>query len=399
MKRVIFFVSLALISFQNGFAEESSQPAPEQTVVTEQIETVTEVRTEKIAFVEKMIELPELISAEGTLKEAIGIETLAGIVTPIIKSGSVVPAGTSLKLGISSACNCAKLKLFRVSSEPGKKPVEISHDAIRGFSADDKLVNITLEVQADSRLHLKVETPAKLEPGKLLEWMPAKEMLPVTQVTAAKDPVAAVESKPVDLIQTWEIADHRVDCQAVAPMKCLIIKKTEKDAPELFYDSIKGFDYEEGFDYVVKVKETPVVNPPADASSLAYELIELVSKTPVVSKIEVALNDIWVLSDGQAESLKNPSLKPRPVLELHVKEAKVMGQAPCNQYQGDFQAAPSGGGLRFGNIMVTRKACEFLQAEADYFKLLQSVESYRREELELVLESGGKEILRFKKVD
>ena len=47
---------------------------------------------------------------------------------------------------------------------------------------------------------------------------------------------------------------------------------------EYFYQAIKGFDYEEGFIYDLDVKIIAVENPPADASSLQYQLIKLIEK-------------------------------------------------------------------------------------------------------------------------
>lgn len=70
-------------------------------------------------------------------------------------------------------------------------------------------------------------------------------------------------------------------CQGLAEMQCLLIQKGEQigtEEWEYFYDSIKGFEYEEGYRYDLDVKITQVVNPPADASSLRYELIRLIRK-------------------------------------------------------------------------------------------------------------------------
>ena len=58
----------------------------------------------------------------------------------------------------------------------------------------------------------------------------------------------------------------------------------------LFYDQIEGFNYEEGYEYEIVVEVTKVENPPADASSLKYTLIEVVSKTPVEHKTNPRTN-------------------------------------------------------------------------------------------------------------
>ena len=138
--------------------------------------TVTEIHTEEIAAVEKMTELPGFLTVDKKMIDSIGVETLSEIATPLIAHGSIAPAMAKVKLGIIASCDCAKLKLYRIPSDPTQKPIQISYDAIRGFSADNKTVEVILEVMADSRLKLKVVTPAELAPGKILEWMPANEM-------------------------------------------------------------------------------------------------------------------------------------------------------------------------------------------------------------------------------
>jgi uncharacterized lipoprotein YehR (DUF1307 family) len=46
---------------------------------------------------------------------------------------------------------------------------------------------------------------------------------------------------------------------------------------KLIMGSIKSFDYVKGHEYTLKVRVTRLANPPADASSLTYELIEILS--------------------------------------------------------------------------------------------------------------------------
>lgn len=66
----------------------------------------------------------------------------------------------------------------------------------------------------------------------------------------------------------------------VAPQTCLQVKQNLDDAYTLFYDTIQGFAFEEGYEYEIIVRIEPVANPPADASAYAYTLVELVSQTP-----------------------------------------------------------------------------------------------------------------------
>ena len=79
-------------------------------------------------------------------------------------------------------------------------------------------------------------------------------------------------------IERWWIDAEPVDCVGVFEQTCLVVREGSEDAERTwFYDSIDGLEVEEGTAYVVDVRITPVEDPPADASSLAYELVELVS--------------------------------------------------------------------------------------------------------------------------
>ena len=67
------------------------------------------------------------------------------------------------------------------------------------------------------------------------------------------------------------------DCVGVGPMKCLEVNG------ELFYETIEGFDHEEGFIYRLKIERYNAwpddEEPPQDASIYGYRLIEVMSKT------------------------------------------------------------------------------------------------------------------------
>jgi Domain of unknown function (DUF4377) len=82
-----------------------------------------------------------------------------------------------------------------------------------------------------------------------------------------------------EIVRMW-VEPELVDCTGVGPMECLQVSYTEGGEPELFYDSIDGFTFMEGTAYVLDVEVTAVADPPADGSSLAYRLVEVVSEEP-----------------------------------------------------------------------------------------------------------------------
>jgi Domain of unknown function (DUF4377) len=61
------------------------------------------------------------------------------------------------------------------------------------------------------------------------------------------------------------------------PTTCLQVRWNDPNGPvQDFSGYIEGFNYQPGFRYHIRVKETPVENPPADAPSVSYRLIEVV---------------------------------------------------------------------------------------------------------------------------
>ncbi|MNC83485.1 hypothetical protein D3C75_1374700 [compost metagenome] len=49
----------------------------------------------------------------------------------------------------------------------------------------------------------------------------------------------------------------------------------------MFYQQIEGFTFEPGFRYQLEVRTEQLTDVPADASSVRYQLIKVVSKQPV----------------------------------------------------------------------------------------------------------------------
>lgn len=78
-----------------------------------------------------------------------------------------------------------------------------------------------------------------------------------------------------------EVAPVLVKCVGVAPMHCLQYRKVGDTAWLNHYSGIVGFDYQPDYRYVLEIKQTPVSNPPADASSLRWELVRIIEKHPV----------------------------------------------------------------------------------------------------------------------
>ena len=103
-------------------------------------------------------------------------------------------------------------------------------------------------------------------------------------IAACTAPETSTETAPYAEVVTLYVGPEKVDCVGVAAQECLLVRDSPDDEYEFFYSQINGFDYEPGYEYELLVQKTPVENSPADASSIEWTLIEVVSKTPVISE-------------------------------------------------------------------------------------------------------------------
>ena len=94
--------------------------------------------------------------------------------------------------------------------------------------------------------------------------------------------LSACSSVPGDAVEDrFLIQHHKVGCEGEGIQTCMLTRRSEQDSWSNFYGGIEGFEYEWGYQYELRVQVTEVIDPPADASSRAYSMIEMVSKVEV----------------------------------------------------------------------------------------------------------------------
>ena len=110
-------------------------------------------------------------------------------------------------------------------------------------------------------------------------------------------------------IKTIFVGPELMDCVGIGPQKCMLVRESPDKKWTYFYDNINGFDFEKGYEYELQVQITQIDNPPADASSLRYELVEITSKNQIAKSMRhapynglcapgfVSLGQICVLND------------------------------------------------------------------------------------------------------
>lgn len=105
--------------------------------------------------------------------------------------------------------------------------------------------------------------------------------------------------------------------------------KEGEDTWILWYDDIIGFDYEPGYEYTLRIQETPVENPPADASGIQWELIEVIDK----ELFPVGQDE---MGDGSEESEERDGRIDSEEMDQAAQErVHVTPIAQCNPYPYD----------------------------------------------------------------
>jgi heat shock protein HslJ len=161
-------------------------------------------------------------------------------------------------------------------------------------------------------------------------------------------------------------------CMGEAPMTCLVMRELPDGELSFFYDSIVGFDYEAGHEYLLRVNATTVENAPADASSLSYELVEVMSKFP--ASLE---NKVWELQSIGETEVENPS----DFTLMFNEDGTVAITTDCNEIMlSEYSTNPA-------SITVagmTRMFCE-ASLEGQFVNALNTIHLWTIENGELIM--------------
>jgi heat shock protein HslJ len=202
-------------------------------------------------------------------------------------------------------------------------------------------------------------------------------------------------------VKVFWVNSSKMPCQGVGPMTCLQVQEGEEieEGKWLnFFSTIEGFDYKPGNIYRIKVNVEQLPPPiPADASSLKYRLVEIISEEPDRT---LRITDIFnVIRVGDIE---NPvGMEKSVTIEFNAAERRVFGFSGCNTFRGSI-AKLSENEIEFGNLASTMMACPQpnMELERSVTQALQKVKKYTFQNRNLIFKDiDGKELLGLLKVD
>lgn len=175
-------------------------------------------------------------------------------------------------------------------------------------------------------------------------------------------------------VVTLFVGPNQVPCMGVAPQMCLQVKESADADYQLFYSVIEGFEFEPGFEYELLVNKQSVPNPPADAPSFRWTLVEEVSKTPVEPAAELE-GVTWQLIAYVPEG--GPLVMASAEATISLQDGEAGGNAGCNNYFAPYVL--DGDQLSFGQAGSTMMACEdnVMAQEQAFLADLTTVASYQ----------------------
>ena len=180
---------------------------------------------------------------------------------------------------------------------------------------------------------------------------------------------------------TLYVGPTTAECVGVAPQTCLLVKENPEDDYSFFYSNIEGFDYEEGYEYELTVEVEEVENPPADASSLKYTLVEVVSMTRALE------GNLWSADSLLDIDGNTVSVFPGSKITAEFRNGQLSGNSGCNSYSGTYEI--DGQNIQINqNMAVTMMACfpqEIAEQERAYLTALANAATYAVTESQMQL--------------
>ncbi len=177
-------------------------------------------------------------------------------------------------------------------------------------------------------------------------------------------------------VLSFRVAPEKKECVGVGPMECLVVNG------EYFYDTIQGFDFEEGYEYDLLVERTERASVPADANKYVYTLVEQVSKTPALGNTLTQSAWQWKETLYSNDDVVLPTAPEKFVLTFQ-DDARFGATTDCNNVFGSYEATDYE--LSFGQIAATRKACIGDSQESVFTGMLEETQGYMFNEGNLVL--------------
>ncbi|MES2431480.1 MAG: DUF4377 domain-containing protein [Bacteroidota bacterium] len=175
----------------------------------------------------------------------------------------------------------------------------------------------------------------------------------------------------------------QVDCKSEVYPKCFQLKYSLKQKKwKNYMGEIRGFEYEEGHTYKLKVTKIMHEIAPSDGVDFYYKLIKIISKNAITKTIEktnepkmFSKEKYYIVDYLDSVGMTRVSEK-KSFIQFDFTKKKIFGNDGCNSFFGSIKSH-SDKEISFGPIAGTLMACMHLN-NSDYKirSLLEKVNGY-----------------------
>lgn len=177
------------------------------------------------------------------------------------------------------------------------------------------------------------------------------------------------------------------------PIECMLVM--EEDAPRVWqpmtFGTIKGFTYEKGHSYELKVKRTRLANPPMDASAYTYELVQILEDRIITEPDEPTDTDKEIHSEADIEYQE---LCPYEKYAINPEEIRIDKAGNLFDANGSALLPYEDKRIYLENILDKADANWNLFNKIPYMAYYAYVFSPLTDEIRLVRVSGGGPMLK-----
>jgi heat shock protein HslJ len=201
-----------------------------------------------------------------------------------------------------------------------------------------------------------------------------------------------------DLPIRFYVANHKAECTGVARQMCYLLKNSVNGEWKNYHGEIEGFDYKEGYEYEILVRKQTIDNPPADAPSFNYVIVDVVKKTPTMIISENARERLdkkiySILKIRTEKGLHSVVDVPDCYIEFDLTENKIFGKDGCNDIMGSIIINKNN--ILISELATTRMMCERVTIDKVFHQHLKKVNRYRIKSNKLKLYEGKRLLIEF----
>lgn len=184
---------------------------------------------------------------------------------------------------------------------------------------------------------------------------------PIQPESASVSTTAPASGPVVGEENTIWIGPQTQTCMGVVEQQCMQVRWSPDGEWENFFGSIDGFIFVPGYNYELVVLVTERESTPADASSLAYSLVAVNSRTPDFEGDPLPLVGTgWQLIHFGDEAMVPFDPTVVSVTALFGDDGSVSGLAGCNNYNGSY-TLEGDTLIAISQLATTRMMCEEAQ--------------------------------------